>query len=94
MVLEAVKGAAGGEIFVPRIPSMRITDLARAIAPDCKVEVVGIRPGEKLHECMVPAEDSRNVVLSDKGYIILPDTGVFNYQGDVQGAEPVPKVSV
>lgn len=89
MVLSAIRTAAGGEIFVPKIPSMKITDLAEAIAPGCKIEVVGIRPGEKLHECMVPAEDSRNVVLSGNGFIILPDIAVLNYRGDLSGTTAV-----
>lgn len=50
MVMYALENHLGGEIFVPKIPSYRILDIAKAIAPDCKIEVVGIRPGEKLHE--------------------------------------------
>ncbi len=91
MVLDAIENAAGGEIIVPRIPSMKITDLAEAIAPGIKTEVVGIRPGEKLHECMIPAEDSRNVIITDKGYTILPETGVFRYKGNTEGCERVPE---
>lgn len=91
MVLNAINTAAGGEIFVPRIPSMKITDLAEAIAPDCKTEVVGIRPGEKLHECMIPAEDSRNVIITESGYTILPETGVFEYKGNIENHKRVPE---
>jgi UDP-N-acetylglucosamine 4,6-dehydratase (inverting) len=91
MVFNALENAAGGEIFVPRIPSMRITDLAEAIAPGCKTEVVGIRAGEKLHECMIPREESRNTVEMDGGFILLPDTGVFAYHGDLSGAKKVPE---
>jgi UDP-N-acetylglucosamine 4,6-dehydratase len=90
MVLRAIENAAGGEIFVPRIPSMKITDLAEAIAPGCKIKVVGIRPGEKLHECMIPPEESRNVVRTEYGYTILPDTGFFRYKGDLTNTTPVP----
>lgn len=89
MVFNAIENAFGGEIFVPKIPSMRITDLAEAIAPDCKVEVVGIRPGEKLHECMIPQEESRNVLDVGDGYILLPDTGVFGYEGTSFSGEKV-----
>lgn len=89
MVLDAIENAAGGEIFVPRIPSMKITDMARAIAPDCELKEIGIRPGEKLHECMIPGEESRNVMETDKGYIILPDPTVVNYKGDLSAARPV-----
>lgn len=91
MVFNAIENAAGGEIFVPQIPSMKITDLAEAIAPGCKTEIVGIRPGEKLHECMIPAEDSRNVIRTKAGYTILPDTGFIEYKGDTSGCEKVPE---
>src|SRR5205814_10063924 len=55
--LASLERMRGGEVFVPKIPSMRVVDLARVIAPNCRMEVVGIRPGEKLHEVMVPADD-------------------------------------
>ena len=58
MVLYALGKAWGGELFVPKIPSYRITDVAEAIAPDCKQIVVGIRPGEKIHEEMITVSDS------------------------------------
>lgn len=60
----------GGETFVSKLPSMRITDLAEAIAPDCKREVIGIRPGEKLHEVMVPSEEARHTVECDDFFVI------------------------
>lgn len=91
MVLRAIDTAAGGEIFVPKIPSMKITDMATAIAPDCEQKEIGIRPGEKLHECMIPEEESRNVVETEHGYTILPETGVFKYQGDLSKSKPVPE---
>lgn len=91
MVLDAIENAAGGEIFVPKIPSMKITDMATAIAPDCEQKVVGIRPGEKLHECMIPREESRNVMETDKGYIILPDPTIVPYTGDLSQARPAPE---
>jgi UDP-N-acetylglucosamine 4,6-dehydratase len=62
----------GGEVFIPKIPSMKITDLANAIAPDCKQEIIGIRPGEKLHEIMVPSDESRNTREYSSFYIIQP----------------------
>ncbi len=62
----------GGEIFVPRIPSMRVTDLATAVAPECEIDVIGIRPGEKLHEVMIPEDESRNTVRLENYYAILP----------------------
>ena len=62
----------GGEIFVPKIPSMKIVDLARAMASDCEIELVGIRLGEKLHEILVTEEDGRNTVEYDGIYVIMP----------------------
>lgn len=63
----------GGEIFVPKIPSVRMIDLATAVAPDCKQIITGIRPGEKLHEVMIPEEISRTTLEFDKYYVIYPD---------------------
>jgi len=62
----------GGEIFVPKIPSMNILDLARAIGPECRIEITGIRPGEKLHEVMVAEDDARNTAEYGDYYVILP----------------------
>jgi len=62
----------GGEIFVPKIPSMSLVDLAEAIAPGCRHEVVGIRPGEKLHEVLIPSDEAQNVVELDDLYVIRP----------------------
>lgn len=72
-VLNCLDIMAGGEIFVPKIPSMKVTDLAEAIAPGCKLEISGIRPGEKMHETMVPEDDARRTVEFDKYFIIQPD---------------------
>jgi UDP-N-acetylglucosamine 4,6-dehydratase len=72
MVLYAVEHAFGGEIFVPKIPSYRILDVAKAIAPEAKIEIVGIRPGEKIHEEMITSSDSYNTVDLNKYYAILP----------------------
>jgi UDP-N-acetylglucosamine 4,6-dehydratase/5-epimerase len=71
-VLESLGRMQGGEIFVPKIPSMNIMDMARAIAPDCQTEMIGIRPGEKLHEVMVPADDAHNTIEFDDHFVILP----------------------
>lgn len=62
----------GGEVFIPKIPSMRITDLATAMAPECKQDVIGIRPGEKLHECMIPQDEARLTREFKDFYVILP----------------------
>ncbi len=71
MVLYALENAIGGEIFVPKIPSYKITDVATAIAPDCRQEIVGVRPGEKIHEEMITETDSLNTLETDKHYIIV-----------------------
>ncbi|MCC2545230.1 UDP-N-acetylglucosamine 4,6-dehydratase (inverting) [Hymenobacter sp. BT175] len=74
LVLYALEHAWGGEIFVPKIPSYKITEVARAIGPECRQEVVGIRPGEKLHEAMITETDALSTVELDKYYVILPFT--------------------
>jgi UDP-N-acetylglucosamine 4,6-dehydratase (inverting) len=74
MVLDALVEAEGGEIYVPKIPSYRITDVAEAIAPECRTEVVGIRPGEKLSEEMITAADSFSTIDVGHKYIIIPST--------------------
>ena len=72
LVLHALENAWGGEIFIPKIPSYRILDLANAIAPNCKTEIVGIRPGEKIHEEMITTSDSFNTFEIGNNYVILP----------------------
>jgi UDP-N-acetylglucosamine 4,6-dehydratase/5-epimerase len=72
MVLHALENAWGGELFVPKIPSYRITDLAQAIGPDCEHPIVGIRPGEKIHEEMITSSDSFTTYDLGKYYVILP----------------------
>jgi len=74
LVLYALENAWGGEIFVPKIPSYKITEVAQAIGPNCRQEVVGIRPGEKLHEEMITETDALSTVELDKYYVILPFT--------------------
>ena len=63
----------GGEIFVPKIPSMRLTDMAQAVAPGCEIEYIGIRPGEKLHEALVSEDEARNTLETDEMYVIQPN---------------------
>jgi UDP-N-acetylglucosamine 4,6-dehydratase (inverting) len=72
MVLWAIEHALGGEIFVPKIPSYRITDLAQAIGPECEQRIVGMRPGEKIHEEMITTSDSFNTVDVGRYFAILP----------------------
>lgn len=80
MVLHALETAWGGEIFVPKIPSYKITDVATAIGPDCKQEVVGIRPGEKVHEEMITSSDSFSTYDLGKYYAILPQVPNFKIE--------------
>jgi FlaA1/EpsC-like NDP-sugar epimerase len=77
MVMHAIEHAWGGEIFIPKIPSYKITDVARAVAPDCELEVIGIRPGEKIHEEMITASDSFYTYDLGKYYTILPSVPNF-----------------
>jgi FlaA1/EpsC-like NDP-sugar epimerase len=81
----------GGEIFVPKIPSYRITDVAKAIAPNCEHRIVGIRPGEKVHEEMITSADSLTTVDLGKYYAILPITNSYNVESycDRMNATPV-----
>lgn len=78
MVLYAIENAWGGELFVPKIPSYRILDIAKAVAPDCKTEVVGVRPGEKIHEEMITETDSLNTYDCGKYYVITPTVPIWN----------------
>jgi UDP-N-acetylglucosamine 4,6-dehydratase/5-epimerase len=80
MVLWAIENAWGGEVLVPKIPSYRITDVATAIAPECRQEVVGIRPGEKIHEEMITASDSFNTVDLGRYYAILPSAASYTLE--------------
>lgn len=96
MVLWALENARGGEIFVPKIPSYRITDVAEAIAPNCRQEIVGIRPGEKVHEEMITVSDGYNTVDLERYFAILPATGENDGGSAIDeycaatGAKPVP----
>lgn len=80
VVINALVHMQGGEIFVPKIPSMKIIDLAKAIAPDCDVEIIGIRPGEKLHEILITEEDGRYTLDYDGLYVILPQFSWWHRQ--------------
>jgi UDP-N-acetylglucosamine 4,6-dehydratase (inverting) len=74
LVFHAIAHALGGEIFVPKIPSYRITDVAQAIGPECFHPVVGIRPGEKIHEEMITVSDAPNTIEADKYFVIVPNS--------------------
>ena len=91
MVIWALENARGGEIFVPKIPSYRITDVAKAIGPECKQTIVGIRPGEKIHEEMITQSDSFNTVDLGRYYAILPSAGEYTPEdyARMMGGRPV-----
>ena len=91
MVLWALTNAQGGEIFVPKIPSCRITDIAQAIGPDCEHRIVGLRPGEKIHEDLITASDSYNTLDLGRCYVVLPKAGDHTLERYVEltGARPV-----
>ena len=92
-VLSCLDHMAGGEIFVPKIPSMKLIDLARVIGPDCEFEVVGRRPGEKLHELMVGEDDAHNTLEYDNYYAIHPTVRVWskNELPSTNGGRPCPE---
>jgi UDP-N-acetylglucosamine 4,6-dehydratase/5-epimerase len=79
-VLSSLATMRGGELFVPKIPSMRVTDLARAIAPNARIEIVGIRPGEKLHEEMISVDDARRSIDIGDRFVIQPEFGWWGNQ--------------
>ena len=81
-VLKNFQRMHGGEIFVPKIPSMRVTDLAEAMAPGLAQKIIGIRPGEKLHEVMCPADDSHLTVEFDDFFILRPSIKFFQREQD------------
>ncbi|TPG18175.1 UDP-N-acetylglucosamine 4,6-dehydratase (inverting) [Pedococcus bigeumensis] len=89
-VLGSFEIMQGGELFVPRIPSMRIVDLAQAVAPGAAMHSCGLRPGEKLHEEMISPEEGRRAVSLGDRYVIQPDLASWGYQSP-EGAVPVPE---
>ena len=93
MVLWALENARGGELFVPKIPSYRIKDLAEAIGPNCEHPVIGIRPGEKIHEEMITSSDSLTTLDLGKFYAILPASGLYSVASftDAHGGKAVPE---
>jgi len=83
--LDSIKKMQGGEVFVPKIPSMNLTDLATAIAPGCEVVNVGIRPGEKLHESLLSEDEARQSVELEDSYVITPMHPWWSGHGETQG---------
>jgi UDP-N-acetylglucosamine 4,6-dehydratase len=89
-VIDCLDRMSGGEIFVPKIPSMNIMDLAAALAPECRTEIIGIRPGEKLHEVMVPEDDAHHTVELPDRFVIRPEFDWFD-SNNYEHAKPCPE---
>ncbi len=89
LVVRCLDRMRGGEIFVPRIPSMRVMDLAEAVAPGCRVEFTGIRPGEKLHEVLISEDESRQAVELPDMFVVEPILPAWGYQPRADG-RPLP----
>ena len=90
-VLNCLEQMVGGELFVPKIPSMNIMDLAKAIAPECKTEIVGVRPGEKLHEVLVTKDDARGTLEYKDHYVVQPDFQFWERRFKSSGGNPSPE---
>ncbi|MEM4724962.1 MAG: UDP-N-acetylglucosamine 4,6-dehydratase (inverting) [Candidatus Hadarchaeum sp.] len=88
-VIRCIELMHGGEVFVPKIPSMNIMDLAKAIAPDCEVEYIGVRPGEKLHEVLISEDEARHTLELEDIYIIQPAHPWWRVE-NWAGAKPLP----
>ncbi len=95
LVLFALRESVGGEVFIPHIPSMRIVDLAKAVCPDCRIKVVGIRPGEKLHETLISEEEARHTVRVEvngrRYFVILPEFSFEAKSSRRWGGTPLPE---
>jgi UDP-N-acetylglucosamine 4,6-dehydratase/5-epimerase len=90
-VLHCFEHMVGGELFVPRLPSMNIMDLAKAVAPECQTQIIGIRPGEKLHEVMIPGDEARNTLEFERHYVIQPQFRFFSRRFKSEDGKPVPE---
>ena len=88
-VLTGIDKMHGGEVFVPRIPSMSVTDLASVLAPGCKIEITGIRPGEKLHEVLLSSDEARHAVAYDDMFVIQPEHKWWS-DGNFEDGETLP----
>lgn len=89
-VIDNLERMHGGEIFIPKIPSMKVTDLAKAIAPECETKIVGIRAGEKLHEAMITKDDARHTVEFNEYFVIQPEFPWWSKE-NTKGGKPLPE---
>lgn len=90
LVLKALQLMQGGEIFIPKIPSMKIADLSRAIAPECEIDVIGVRPGEKMHECLITEDEARHTFEFDDFFVIEPEHPWWGKKNG-KGGKPLPE---
>lgn len=90
-VIRCVEQMEGGEVFVPKIPSMKVIDLARAVAPDAELEIVGIRPGEKLHEVLISEDEARTTLELDDMFVVQPELAFWAQQGGLHKWEQLGK---
>lgn len=84
-VIRCIEMMHGGEIFVPKVPSMKILDLAKIIAPKCEIKYIGIRPGEKIHECLLTEDEARHAVEYNNFFVIMPDHPWWSYENYKDG---------
>jgi UDP-N-acetylglucosamine 4,6-dehydratase/5-epimerase len=85
-VISCIEQMEGGEVFIPKIPSTKVTDLARAVAPQAELDIIGIRPGEKLHEMLISEDEARNSVELDKMFVVQPAEAIwFGYSWQAKG---------
>jgi UDP-N-acetylglucosamine 4,6-dehydratase len=90
-VMDCIEQMEGGEVFVPKIPSTKVVDLARAIAPEATIEIIGIRPGEKLHEVLISEDEARHTVELERMYVVQPAQAIwFGYSWKDRGL-PLPE---
>ncbi len=92
-VIRSLERMRGGELFVPKIPSMNIMDVAKVVAPECQTEIIGIRPGEKLHEIMITRDDSIHTLEFDDFFVVQPSAEWWNKKNykEESGGKPVPE---
>lgn len=88
-VIRAIENMQGGEVFVPKIPSMRVMDLKEAIAPECRTKIIGIRPGEKLHEVLLSQDEARHTIETKDSYVIKPEDPSWGEPEDWPEATPM-----
>ena len=89
LVMTALERSVGGEIFIPKIPSMSVIDLAKAMAPELPVEIIGIRPGEKLHEVLITDDESRHTIDAGDVYVVLPEHPWWNEHPQWADGQPL-----